>query len=91
MNTPYIMVCVEKPKTSNERTDQDWPRWHILLEQSTKLLLVPGLKIEQPIENIWLIPVNESLLLASKFLELCSASGLAYKVFWMESHPSLCS
>jgi len=90
MNTPHLFICVEKPKTADERKDQDWSRWHALLEDSNKLLSKPFSPDEKPTENLWLLPVNENLLLASKILALCEKSGLSYKAFFLETSPQPC-
>jgi len=90
MNIPYLMVCVEKPKTPDERRDPDWPKWQTLLGESSKLLSELSSGLSKPTENLWLLPLDENLLLASKFLVLCEHSGLAYNVYRLEEAPKPC-
>ena len=88
--SPHLLICVEKPKTADERNDRDWPLWRLLLERSTRLLSEPGTVLEKPTENVWLLPLNESLLLATKLIALCEDSELPYKIYLLNDAPKEC-
>jgi len=87
MNTPYLMVCIEKPKLADSRTDPMWPRWHGFLEDGTALLATPNAAVERPVENVWLIGLDTGLQFATKLLALCEKSGLPPQLFLMPEKP----
>ena len=89
MSTPYLLVCVEKPKSPEDRKTLEWPHWYALLEEYEKL----GLKdagVQRPIENVWLFPLNSCMRAATRFLGTSALKNFDYKLFLLDGEPVAC-
>ncbi len=83
------MICVEKPKASDDEKGNEWNRWQTFLEQCSKLPK-PTAKIQKPIENVWLLPLSQCIRFATQFLALSSIQNLHHEVYLLDGEPKLC-
>jgi hypothetical protein len=94
MNTPYLLICVEKPKEKPDplsaKLSPEWARWFSLLQDIERLSQPPA-NIQRPTENTLLIPVDQFVSVGAKVLALPALQGIDHKVFYLENEPRQCS
>jgi hypothetical protein len=93
MNTPYLMVCVEKPTQllddDRHRENPQWLRW-LHLSRDAKIALKPSETLLQLAENVWLFDAINNLSDYKKFVEICESYHAPCKSFLLESKPAPC-
>jgi hypothetical protein len=94
MNTPYLLICVEKPKEERNplsaKRGPEWPRWFSFVEELENLNL-PTSSIQRLSENTFLIPLNQFASVAARVLALPALQAIPFQVFYLESAPQPCS
>jgi hypothetical protein len=94
MSTPYLLICVEKPKEKPDslsaKPSEQWPRWFGFLKELETLSL-PASSILRPSENTLLIPLDQFVSAGAKVLALPALQGMEHKVFYLETEPRQCS
>jgi hypothetical protein len=86
MSTPYIMICVEKPNEEDVNKNHKWQSW----EQFKRAFPQPS-DTKTFADNVWLMPLEEGFLFASRLLSLGQANIPRYNVFLFDGEPRECS
>jgi hypothetical protein len=82
----HVLICVEKPK--NNESLGDWNKWLPFLDALHKQPeLTAGTK--NPVENVWLIPLDSGLKQVTGFLALFRDYQLKYTVHLLDNEPKV--
>jgi len=83
----HVIVCVEKPK--NPENAAEWDRWFPFVDE---LKRTPALTAgtQNPIENVWLFPLDNGLKALPGFLHSLQSRRLKHKILLLDNDPKIC-
>jgi hypothetical protein len=80
----HVMICVEKPKSTQDLAE--WNKWLPFFDALQKQPeLTKGTR--NPVENVWLVPLDNSLTQITGFRSLLREYGLKHQFFLMSDEP----